>query len=75
MQLTEPERDAILVGLRLLQHTLEHEPGFPGVHFEEIYTDGGAHPGLRPDDIDTLCEQINSGEVDVIEANEEYYGA
>ena len=49
------ERDAVLVGLRLLQRrrtTLSDE-------LMDILTNGGKHVGLGMEGIDALCERIN----------------
>ena len=49
------ERDAILAGLRLLQRAYGLPP-----EIEDIATDGGTHPLLDDDAIDSLCERINA---------------
>jgi hypothetical protein len=55
---TDTERDAVLTGLRLLQQALEADNLAPLLR--DILTNGGAHPGLDPESIDTLCERLNA---------------
>lgn len=54
---TPRERDAVLTGLRLLQHALE--AGHLAPALRSVLTDDGAHPSLDPTEIDALCERIN----------------
>ncbi len=54
--LDRQELAAVLAGLRLVQHTLEHEQGFPN-GIGQIYADGG--PGLTSQQIDRLCQRLN----------------
>ena len=57
------QRDAILAGLR------RHQRDLVEGHLEEeildIATNGGAHEGLTPEEIDALCEGINAGRQDI----------
>lgn len=55
--LTLAERDAVLTALRLLQRTIEADSLAPSLR--DILTNAGAHPGLDPESIDTLCERLN----------------
>lgn len=55
--ITTRERDAVLAGLRLLQIALKTGPVTPVLR--DIVTNGDAHPGLDPTEIDALCERIN----------------
>lgn len=55
---TQEEKDAILVGLRLLQGELSHDlAGDPLLL--DIYSNGGRHTGLPVESINLLCERIN----------------
>lgn len=56
-ELTPPERDAMLAGLRLLQNEIMDGDINEGI--EMIYTNCGAHGGLSIDKIDELNERIN----------------
>ena len=67
--ITDPvERDAILVGLRLLQARLtDLARGGPMpvrflVDVEEITTNGDEHPMITAEQIDDLCQRLNAGE-------------
>ena len=51
------ERDAVLTGLRLLQRAIEADS--LALSLMDILTNGGAHPGVDPEAIDTLCERLN----------------
>lgn len=55
------ERDALLAGLRLLQLALENpdDGGWFGEDLKNVFTNGGQHEGLDPDEIDELCERLN----------------
>lgn len=55
---TAKERDAVLTGLRLLQHALEDGHISPPP-LRTILTNDGTHPGLDLDEIDALCERVN----------------
>jgi hypothetical protein len=50
------ERDAILAGLRMVQQAIE---GNAPAMDEDVFTNGGDHEGLDPDEIDELCERLN----------------
>lgn len=55
---TQEEKHAILVGLRLLQGELSHDlSGDPLLL--DIYSNGGRHTGLPVEGIDLLCDRIN----------------
>lgn len=55
---TQEEKDAILVGLRLLQGELSHDlAGDP--FLLDIYSNGGRHTGLPAEGIELLCQRIN----------------
>jgi hypothetical protein len=56
-ELTPPERDAILAGLRLLQN--EVMDGNVDTDIDLIYTNCGEHSGLPVPEIDVLAEKIN----------------
>lgn len=60
-ELTIPERDAILAGLRLLQLFNDHQLRFDGPHAldVEMIRDDSGH-GLRGSEIDDLVDEINS---------------
>jgi hypothetical protein len=59
--LTGPQVDAILAGLRMLQKGLDSSGGLPA-NVEIILTNDSEHEGLRDlNEIDALCERINSG--------------
>lgn len=65
IQISVRERDAILAGLRLLQHSLENETiSRDGEFIGDLLTQGGEHPGLSNDDIGALCEAINCDDRD-----------
>jgi hypothetical protein len=54
------ELNAILTGLRLVQHHLAGMVRFPeGI--EEIFTDNGRYSGMNVEDINDLCEHLNCG--------------
>lgn len=52
---------AILAGLRLLQHYLDPVPG--GTNVEDILTNDGTHDALSVEEINELCEGINTHKV------------
>jgi hypothetical protein len=54
------EFNAILAGLRQLQQALERPDGF-GTYDADILTNGGDEKAITPEEIDTLCERINTG--------------
>lgn len=59
--LTGPQFDAVLAGLRLLQKAIDS--GTLPSNVECILTNDSEHEGLRDlDEIDMLCERINSTE-------------
>ena len=55
--LDDQELAAVLAGLRLLQHALDHRTGLPN-GISAIYTDAG--PGLTSPQIDFLCRRLNT---------------
>lgn len=59
--LCREELDAILAGLRLLQHHLERGSITAGII--PIYNGGESHGGLDSESLDDLCERINCGEL------------
>lgn len=63
LHLTNPERDALLAGLRLLQIFYKgelHGMGRHGEYIEEILTpEDEGYSALTIDQIDTLCEELN----------------
>jgi hypothetical protein len=56
-ELTHPERDAMLAGLRLLQNQIMDGDITEGI--DMIYTNCDAHGGLSVQGIDALSERIN----------------
>lgn len=58
-ELTNPERDAILAGLRLLQRDLER--GCVGDDILPIFNDAGRHNGLSSGDLELLCQRVGVG--------------
>lgn len=50
------ERDAVIAGLRLLQERRNHL--HPDLY--EIYTNGRTHTGMDLEEIDVLCERLNT---------------
>lgn len=55
--LTDPQRNTILAALRFYQQQGLSAAGAP---LQALATDDGAHAPLSADDIDALCEQMNS---------------
>lgn len=63
LTLSAQQLDAVLAGLRCLQVALESGSVSPDDgDIGDILTNGQTHPGLTADEIDKLCESINSGE-------------
>jgi hypothetical protein len=58
IRLDDIELNAVLAGLRLLQHALEHGDGLP-YGIGQIYGHHG--PGLTSAQIDQLCQRLNLG--------------
>lgn len=61
--MSEPDktRDAILAGLRLLQHSLDTGAVTPDDgDIGDILTCGGEHEGMTATEIDAYCEQTNT---------------
>jgi hypothetical protein len=58
VHLDDIELDAVLAGLRLLQHALERDDGLP-YGIGHIYSYSG--PGLTSAQIDQLCQRLNVG--------------
>jgi len=53
--LDDRELGHILAGLRLLQRTMRHS-----ADLGDIATDAGKHEPMSPDEIDNLCEHLNT---------------
>lgn len=62
MRASPREIAATLAGLRLLQLELDNpdNDGWFGEDLQQVYTDGGTIEGLTSDEIDSLCERLNS---------------
>lgn len=57
-ELSGPERDAVLAGLRLLQQNLMD--GDLDDEIGVLYTNCNEHMGMNLVDIDSLCERVNT---------------
>jgi len=58
LRLSDSELDAVLAGLRLLQHEMSCGGWLP-YKIREIYTEHGHGHGLATSEIDRLCERLN----------------
>jgi hypothetical protein len=61
--MTHEEHAAILAGLRMLQHTMEHWPS-DAADYDDILTDCGTVTPLTFGQIDELAEKINTEPMD-----------
>lgn len=63
---TRMQFDAVLAGLRLLQTSLSNRLVLPDDgEIGDVLTNGGAHAGLTCDEIDALCVDLNTGQLDI----------
>lgn len=70
-RIDEQRRDAVLAGLRMLQAWKENrvtsKDAQHDVDIDMIETNGGEHDALTADELETLCEEINTGSVTVLD--------
>lgn len=71
-KIDDQRRDAVLAGLRMLQAWKEGRitsvEAQHDVDIDMIETSGGEHDPLTADELETLCEDVNTGMVSIVEA-------